>query len=91
MPLRDHFHPPLSRTKNGEGFHGLWPGSMTVQLNELLPARFEAEPSVHVGSEIERKSACFSSTRQQNGESFMGSGSCRTKCDNISVKGRHSP
>ncbi len=53
MPLRDHFHPPLSKKKNWEGFHGLWPGLMTVHLNQLLPVRFEAEPSVHMGSEIE--------------------------------------
>ncbi len=53
MPLRDHFHAPLSKRKNWEGFHGLWPGLMTVQLNQMLPSRFEAEPSVHVGSEIE--------------------------------------
>ena len=53
MPLRDHFHPPLSNQKNWEGFHGLWPGLITVRLNQILPSRFEAEPSVHVGSEIE--------------------------------------
>ncbi len=53
MPLRDHFHPPLSNRKNWEGFHALWPGLITVQLNQMLPSRFEAEPSVHVGSEIE--------------------------------------
>lgn len=53
MPLRDHFHPPLSLRKNWEGFHGLWPGLMTVQLNQQLPIRFEAEPNIHVGSEIE--------------------------------------
>ncbi len=53
MPLHDHFHPPLSKQKNWEGFHGLWPGLITVQLNQMLPTRFEAEPSVHVGAAIE--------------------------------------
>ncbi|MGL4423714.1 MAG: DUF4058 domain-containing protein, partial [Gemmataceae bacterium] len=53
MPLRDHFHPPLSSRKNWEGFHGLWPGLITVKLNQLLPERFEAEPSIHIGSAIE--------------------------------------
>jgi hypothetical protein len=53
MPLRDHFHPPLSNRKNWEGFHGQWPGMITMELNRILPMRFEAEPSVHVGSEIE--------------------------------------
>ncbi|MGL6074733.1 MAG: DUF4058 family protein [Fimbriiglobus sp.] len=64
MPLRDHFHPPLSRKKNWEGFHGLWPGLMTVQLNQLLPARFEAEPSVHVGSEMEVDIAALDSANK---------------------------
>jgi len=53
MPLRDHFRPPLSNQKNWEGFHGLWPGLITVHLNQILPSRYEAEPSVHVGSEVE--------------------------------------
>lgn len=53
MPLRDHFHPPLSKRKNWEGFHGQWPAMIVQTLNQKLPSRFEAEPSVHVGSEIE--------------------------------------
>lgn len=53
MPLRDHFHPPLSKRKNWEGFHGQWPAMIVQTLNQILPSRFEAEPSVHIGSEIE--------------------------------------
>lgn len=59
MPLRDHFHPPLSKRKNWEGFHGQWPGTIVRTLNQQLPARFEAEPSVHVGSEIEVDVAAY--------------------------------
>jgi hypothetical protein len=69
MPLRDHFHPPLSNQKNWEGFHGLWPGLITVQLNQILPSRFEAEPSVHVGSEIEIDVATLES--EDNGDSNL--------------------
>ncbi len=53
MPLRDHFHPPLSRRKNWEGFHGQWPAMVVQTLNQKLPSRFEAEPSVCVEPEIE--------------------------------------
>lgn len=59
MPLRDHFHPPLSHLKNWEGFHGLWPGLIAVELNRHLPARYSAEPRVHLGPEIEIDVASF--------------------------------
>lgn len=53
MPLRDHFHPPISRRHSWEGFHGLWPGVIVMQLMRELPSRYLAEPRVHLGSEIE--------------------------------------
>jgi hypothetical protein len=53
MPLRDHFHPPLSNKTSWEGFHGAWPTMMVLQLNRHLPDQFVAEPRVHVGAEIE--------------------------------------
>lgn len=61
MPLRDHFHPPLSKRKNWEGFHGQWPAMIVQTLNRKLPPRFEAEPNVHVGSEIEVDAATLES------------------------------
>jgi len=33
MPLLDHFHPPLSRTHPGRGFHGAWAAAMARLLN----------------------------------------------------------
>jgi hypothetical protein len=53
MPLRDHFHPPISRRTSWEGFHAQWPAMMVLQLIQKLPNRFVAEPRVHVGAEIE--------------------------------------
>ena len=53
MPLRDHFHPPISRRHSWEGFHGLWPGVIVINLVRELPSRYLAEPRVHLGSEIE--------------------------------------
>ena len=49
MPLRDHFHPPVSRRSSWEGFHGLRPGIIVQQLAPQLPDRFVAEPRVHLG------------------------------------------
>ncbi len=49
MPLRDHFHPPVSRRSNWEGFHGGWPYEIAQHLNRGLPERYLAEPRVHVG------------------------------------------
>ncbi|MCX7590534.1 MAG: DUF4058 family protein [Kiritimatiellae bacterium] len=53
MPLRDHFHPPISRRHSWEGFHGLWPGIIVLHLVRELPKRYLAEPRVHLGSQIE--------------------------------------
>lgn len=53
MPLRDHFRPPVSKRSSWEGFHGLWPGVIVLQLASRLPARFIAEPRVHLGNYYE--------------------------------------
>jgi hypothetical protein len=50
MPLRDHFHAPVSKRSSWEGFHGLWPGIIVQQLAERLPHNYVAEPRVHLGS-----------------------------------------
>jgi len=53
MPLRDHFRPPVWNQASWEGFHGIWPGMMVLQLNHVLPPEFSAEPRVHLGSYFE--------------------------------------
>lgn len=53
MPLRDHFHPPLSNTSSWEGLHGGWPMVIVQQLRKQLPTGYIAEPRVHLGSRIE--------------------------------------
>lgn len=50
MPLRDHFHPPVSKQCSWEGFHGFWPAAMVQTLAKVLPHGFVAEPRVHLGS-----------------------------------------
>ena len=45
MPLRDHFHPPLSRSHPWRAFHGAWAAAMARGLNAgVLPAGYYAVP-----------------------------------------------
>lgn len=53
MPLRDHFHPPISRTFAWEGFHGTWPSMLVGRVRRLLPAGFIAEPRARMGQYFE--------------------------------------
>jgi len=46
MPLRDHFHPPLSKRASWEGFHGQWPAMIVQHLVGVLPDGYVAEPRV---------------------------------------------
>ncbi len=59
MPLRDHFHPPLSRTSTNQEFHGQWPAVIVQQLARSLPSNFVAGPHVHVGAPVEVDEATF--------------------------------
>src|SRR3979411_79576 len=53
MPLRDHFHPPVSKKSSWEGFHAMWPASIVQQLRKQLPPGYVAEPRVHLGTLME--------------------------------------
>ena len=53
MPMRDHFHSPLSDRHPWEAVHGQWPALIVLQLNELLPPKFRAMPQIHLGSSVE--------------------------------------
>ncbi len=44
MPLRDHFHRPLSPRRHWTSFHGAWATFLSSSLNRLLPPDFFAEP-----------------------------------------------
>jgi hypothetical protein len=70
MPLRDHFHPPLSMIRHWESFHGLWSAEIVRTLNRgVLPEDCFAEAQVHVGSQVEIDVAAFeqSSANGKNG------------------------
>jgi hypothetical protein len=53
MPMRDHFHPPLSERTSWEPVHGGWPMVIVQHLNRVLPDRYVAEPRVHLGAQWE--------------------------------------
>src|SRR5947209_894225 len=53
MPLRDHFHPPLTTRASRQGFHGGWPAMIVCDLINKLPSRYAAEPRVRLGTEME--------------------------------------
>jgi hypothetical protein len=53
MPLRDHFHPPLSKSHRWGGFHATWPTAIVSALNRVLPKRYIASPRVNLGTVCE--------------------------------------
>ncbi len=59
MPLRDHFHPPLTRTSSYQEVHGQWPAVLVQQLGRLLPRNYVAGPHVNVGAQVEIDVATF--------------------------------
>ena len=59
MPLRDHFHPPLSPHHSWEAVHGHWPSTIVNRLNAKLPSGFFAEPRVHLSTAFEIDVATF--------------------------------
>lgn len=69
MPLRDHFHPPVSNRASWEEVHGMWPSMMALRLNELLPPDFRSGVNVHLGSLVEVDAGAF---EHDNGGGYEG-------------------
>lgn len=59
MPLRDHFHHPISRKASWEVIHGQWPARLVQQLRKTLPPGYVAGPNVHHGARIEVDIAAY--------------------------------
>jgi len=74
MPLRDHFHPPLSDKRDWASFHARWSNSIADTLNEMLPERYFADPLTHAGSSVEIDVGTFDEPRNareySNGRPF---------------------
>jgi hypothetical protein len=64
VPLRDHFHSPLSDQTSWDLFHGQWPAMIVLRLNPILPPRYLAGPHVHLGTEIEIDVSAFEKEEQ---------------------------
>ncbi len=73
MPLRDHFHPPLSALRHWESLHALWAGSLAEALNgSLLPSGYFAEVQVQIGGRVEVDVGTFREPTSGNGGSAAG-------------------
>ena len=60
MPLRDHFHPPLSENRHWESFHSRWASAIADHLDgHILPEGYFAEVQIHVGNRVEVDIATF--------------------------------
>jgi hypothetical protein len=63
MPLRDHFRPPIPNKGSWEGFHGMWPATMVMDLCKTLPSQYTAEPRVHLTELYEYEVLIFDQQR----------------------------
>jgi hypothetical protein len=78
MPLRDHFRPPVSKRASWEGFHGQWPAMIVQHLIRVLPARYVAEPRVHLGPYFEIEVTTFANAESQSATAAAGDGGVTT-------------
>jgi Protein of unknown function (DUF4058) len=80
MPLRDHFHPPVSLRKNWEGFHSGWAFLIAQRLNGgVLKTGYESQSQIHIGSQIEIDVATHEEDRGTNEFGSNGNGGLATK------------
>jgi hypothetical protein len=60
MPLRDHFHAPLSKSRHWQNLHSAWANALRDHLNrDLLPPEYFAEVEISLGSKLEIDVAKF--------------------------------
>ena len=59
MPLRDHFHPPLSQRRHWENLHSAWANALRDQFNDVLPPRYFAEVQISLSRQVEVDVATF--------------------------------
>ena len=49
MPLRDHFHPPMTHRFGWDTAHGMRAAKIAERLNGFLPPKYRAGPTIHLG------------------------------------------
>jgi hypothetical protein len=69
MPLRDHFHPPLSDRRSWDMLHGMWPATIVQHLFSLLPTGYFAGPGVYLTHPYEVDVAAFDEDESPDGGS----------------------
>jgi len=74
MPLRDHFHPPVSRQVSWEEIHAMWPVVIVQQLKKQLPTGYVSAPKIHLGSQFEIDIATYERDDSPTGYSDSGDG-----------------
>ena len=78
--LRDHFHPPVSKTNSWDELHGMWPSMIVRDLFGILPPGYRAAPNVHLGPMFEIDVVAFEKETQGRGDAFgSGGGSVATE------------
>jgi hypothetical protein len=77
MPLRDHFHAPLSDLRSWDSLHGQWPAMIVIDLNQRSPAAYSASPHIHLGTGFEVDVATFDEDQAPftSGSSITATGS----------------
>jgi hypothetical protein len=53
MPLRDHFHGPVTKRHTWDSLHNGWPMMIVRQLFDLMPPGYVSAPGVHFGKDFE--------------------------------------
>lgn len=67
MPLRDHFHAPLSKSRHWQNLHSAWANALRDHLNrDLLPPEYFAEVEISLGSKLEIDVATFEDEEKQS-------------------------
>lgn len=74
MPLRDHFHPPLTLQYPWDSFHSSWATRLADALNDdWLPSEYLAVEHTHGGTRMEVDVATFEGYGQRTNASPNGS------------------
>jgi hypothetical protein len=82
MPLRDHFHPPVSLRKNWEGFHSGWAFVIAQRLNgAILGKGYESESQIHVGTQVEIDVSTHAEESRSNVYGANGNGGIATEVE----------
>src|SRR5438445_4969021 len=73
MPLRDHFHPPLSSRRHWQALHTRWASALADYLNDdRLPSDYFAEPQVNIGGQVQVDVAALEDVARNGGAAVKG-------------------